>query len=63
MTDKIAGVRGMSDILPEDTPVWQQVEQVLRDCLKSYGYRELRVPVVERTELFERSIGEVTDIV
>jgi len=63
MTDKIAGVRGMGDVLPQDTPAWQQVEQVLRDTLQSYGYRELRVPIVERTELFERSIGEVTDIV
>jgi len=63
MSTKITGVRGMSDILPEDTPVWQQVESVLRDTVAAYGYRELRVPVVERTELFKRSIGEVTDIV
>ncbi len=53
----------MSDILPEDTPVWQIVERVLTEVVKAYGYRELRVPVVERTELFKRSIGEVTDIV
>jgi histidyl-tRNA synthetase len=53
----------MGDILPDETPLWQQVEAVLRDTLQSYGYRELRVPVVERTELFKRSIGEVTDIV
>jgi histidyl-tRNA synthetase len=63
MSDKIAGIRGMSDILPEDTPVWQHVEQVLMETVQAYGYRELRVPVVERTELFKRSIGEVTDIV
>jgi len=53
----------MGDILPEDTPAWQHVEDVLVRSVKAYGYRELRVPVVERTELFKRSIGEVTDIV
>jgi histidyl-tRNA synthetase len=63
MSDKISGIRGMGDILPEETPVWQHVESVLAGAVKAYGYRELRVPVVERTELFKRSIGEVTDIV
>lgn len=53
----------MSDILPEDSHIWQQVESVLMRAVGAYGYRELRVPVVERTELFKRSIGEVTDIV
>ena len=53
----------MSDVLPDQTHVWQQVEDVLRRAVTAYGYRELRVPVVERTELFKRSIGEVTDIV
>jgi len=63
MSSKITGIKGMGDILPEQTPVWQRVEQVLQSVVKAYGYRELRVPVVERTELFKRSIGEVTDIV
>lgn len=63
MSDKIAGIKGMGDILPEETPVWQRVEGVLRRTVNAYGYRELRVPVVERTELFNRSIGEATDIV
>ncbi len=63
MSSKITGIRGMGDILPDETPLWQQIETVLRDTVQSYGYRELRVPVVERTELFKRSIGEVTDIV
>jgi len=63
MTEKISGIRGMGDILPEDTPVWQHVEDVLISTVRAYGYRELRVPVVERTDLFKRSIGEVTDIV
>ena len=63
MSEAIPAIRGMSDILPEDAPVWQHVEAVLKSTVHSYGYRELRVPVVERTELFKRSIGEVTDIV
>ena len=63
MSKQVTGIRGMSDILPEETPLWQFVESTLRDVVTSYGYRELRVPVVERTELFKRSIGEVTDIV
>ena len=59
----IAAVRGMHDILPEQTPRWQYVEQVIREVLGSYGYQEIRLPIVEKTELFKRSIGEVTDIV
>ena len=53
----------MHDLLPEQTPRWQLVEQVIRDLLGAYGYREIRLPIVEKTELFKRSIGEVTDIV
>jgi histidyl-tRNA synthetase len=63
MSSQISGIRGMNDLLPEDSPLWQHVEHVLREIVRRYGYRELRVPVVERTELFKRSIGEVTDIV
>jgi len=63
MSAKITGIRGMSDILPDETPLWAYVEGVLRGVAASYGYREFRVPVVERSELFKRSIGEVTDIV
>ncbi len=63
MTDKIQAVRGMHDILPDQTPLWRKVESILVDCLESYGYREIRLPIVEKTELFKRSIGEVTDIV
>lgn len=62
-TQAIAAVRGMHDILPEQTPRWQFVEQAIRDVLGSYGYQEIRLPLVEKTELFKRSIGEVTDIV
>ncbi len=60
---QIQPIRGMPDILPEDSATWRTIEAVLRDTAIAYGYREIRVPIVERTELFKRSIGEVTDIV
>lgn len=60
---KIQAIRGMNDILPEQTPVWQFLEAKVRELLRSYGYQEIRMPVVEQTDLFRRSIGEVTDIV
>ncbi|QJD29107.1 histidine--tRNA ligase [Methylococcus geothermalis] len=63
MSEKIQAIRGMHDILPELTPRWQHVEHQVRSVMASYGYREIRLPIVERTELFKRSIGEVTDIV
>lgn len=53
----------MNDITPEETPYWQQLESTIRAVLASYGYQEIRFPIVEKTELFKRSIGEVTDIV
>lgn len=53
----------MNDILPEDTIYWQKLESIIRDLLGRYGYQEIRFPIVEKTELFKRSIGEVTDIV
>ncbi len=59
----IQAIRGMNDILPEDTIYWQELESVIRDLLSRYGYQEIRFPIVEKTELFKRSIGEVTDIV
>ncbi|HLW75285.1 MAG TPA: histidine--tRNA ligase [Gammaproteobacteria bacterium] len=63
MAKFIEPVRGMNDILPEATPRWQLLECVVREVLESYGYREIRLPVVEKTELFKRSIGDATDIV
>lgn len=60
---KIQAIRGMNDILPDETPVWQFVESTARKVLHQYGYQEIRMPVVEQTDLFRRSIGEVTDIV
>jgi len=53
----------MHDILPADMPAWNQLEDVYRVLAESYGYREIRTPIVEKTALFARSIGEVTDIV
>ncbi|MGH8402366.1 MAG: histidine--tRNA ligase [Gammaproteobacteria bacterium] len=63
MANLIQPIRGMNDILPDATPRWQYLEAVTRAVLASYGYREIRVPLLEKTELFARSIGEVTDIV
>ncbi|MFP5506190.1 MAG: histidine--tRNA ligase [Gammaproteobacteria bacterium] len=61
--NSVQAIRGMNDILPEQTGVWQQVEATVRNLLGGYGYSEIRMPVLEKTELFKRSIGEVTDIV
>ncbi len=63
MANNIQAIRGMHDVLPEQTPLWQYAEKIIRDVLSSYGYSEIRLPIVEKTELFKRSIGEVTDIV
>jgi len=63
VADIIRSIRGMNDILPEVTPYWQAVETALEEVLSSYGYQEIRFPIVEKTELFCRSIGDVTDIV
>jgi histidyl-tRNA synthetase len=60
---KPQSVRGMNDILPEVSPLWATLEVVVREVVESYGYREIRLPIIEQTELFQRSIGEVTDIV
>ena len=59
----IKAVRGFNDILPEETPRWRQVEEEARRVLEGFGFREIRVPVLERTELFARGIGQGTDIV
>ena len=55
-------VRGMTDILADDTPRWQALEAAARQILHRYGYREIRLPIIESTQLFARSIGEATDI-
>ncbi len=59
----IQAIRGMHDILPEQSPRWQYAEKIIREVLANYCYQEIRLPIVEKTELFKRSIGEVTDIV
>src|ERR1019366_5815775 len=63
LTNPIQPVRGMNDVLPAEIGAWQHLEQVARGIFESYGYEEMRVPILEHTELFERSIGEFTDIV
>jgi len=63
MSTKIQAIRGMNDILPEKTIFWRVVERKLSDILIGYGYQELRLPLLEKTALFQRVIGEVTDIV
>lgn len=63
MSQKITAIRGFNDILPVETPRWAEVEAVLRDLMRAYGYHEIRLPIVESTPLFARAIGEVTDIV
>jgi histidyl-tRNA synthetase len=63
MTSSIQAIRGMNDVLPEHAALWEFFEDTVRDWLRSYGYRCIRMPIVEQTGLFKRAIGEVTDIV
>lgn len=60
---KIQSIRGMNDLLPTESALWQQVEKTVKTVLNSYGYNEIRTPIVEDTGLFKRAVGEVTDIV
>jgi histidyl-tRNA synthetase len=60
---QIQAIRGMNDCLPNESGLWQYVESSIRQVVASYGYQEIRTPIVESTDLFKRSIGEVTDIV
>lgn len=61
--EKIAGVKGMNDVLPADAPLWELFENTVQSVLKSYGYQQIRTPIVEPTALFARGLGAVTDIV
>jgi len=63
LSKPLQAIRGMNDILPEQTPLWRYFEGAVASLLDGYGYRQIRMPIVEFTELFKRSIGEVTDIV
>ncbi|SNS59259.1 histidyl-tRNA synthetase [Noviherbaspirillum humi] len=62
-TEKIVGVKGMNDILPADAPLWELFENTVQSVLKSYGFQQIRTPIVEPTALFARGLGAVTDIV
>ncbi len=61
--EKVRALTGMKDILPHESAAWETLEAIVRDWLASYGYRNMRTPVLEQTRLFARGIGEVTDIV
>ena len=63
MAKLFQAIRGMNDILPDEAARWQVLETTIRAVLTAYGYHEIRLPIVEKTDLFARSIGEVTDIV
>ena len=63
MAKNLQSVRGMRDILPEQSASWQYIENTARELFTSYGYSELRTPIIESTDLFKRSIGDATDIV
>ena len=63
MAKSIQSIRGMHDVLPDQSYRWQSFESIIRQLMTAYGYREIRMPLVESTDLFCRSIGEVTDIV
>ncbi|HEX5048243.1 MAG TPA: histidine--tRNA ligase [Gammaproteobacteria bacterium] len=63
MAELIQPVRGMNDVLPDEAPLWDRLESTAAELFAAYGYRRIRIPVLERTELFSRSIGEETDVV
>ena len=60
---KLQSIRGMNDLLPEQSATWQYLERTVAEVLGRYSYREMRFPILEQTELFKRAVGEVTDIV
>lgn len=63
MVERIQAIRGMNDVLPDQSYIWRHLEQVFSKCLSGYGYQEIRLPILENTQLFKRTIGEITDIV
>jgi histidyl-tRNA synthetase len=63
MGEKIASIRGMHDILPNDVMRWQYIDNIIQDTFNQYGYKQIRTPILENTQLFNHSIGEITDIV
>ena len=63
MSKTIEPLRGVHDVLPAQIAAWQHLERITREVFAGYGYEEFRVPVIEQTQLFKRSIGDFTDIV
>jgi histidyl-tRNA synthetase len=63
MNSKLQAIRGMEDVLPDESPLWERLEEACRRVFRQYGYRNIRTPIVEPTSLFVRGIGEATDIV
>jgi histidyl-tRNA synthetase len=63
MAGRIQAVRGMNDVLPDEATLWHVFEDTVRNVFEQYGYRNIRTPIVERTDLFVRAVGEATDIV
>lgn len=63
MSNILRSIRGMNDVLPSDAPLWQHVDSVVAGLAESFGYRQLRTPILEQTALFKRAIGETTDVV
>jgi len=59
----IQAIKGFNDILPDQSPAWRRLEAVLTQLMDSYGYQQIRLPIVEETRLFKRAIGDATDIV
>jgi len=60
---KFKSLKGIQDILPPESSIWQSIEAISKDIFKAYGYKEIRLPIIEPTDIFARSIGETTDIV
>ncbi|ENY6167180.1 histidine--tRNA ligase [Vibrio fluvialis] len=63
MAKTIQAIRGMNDCLPTQSPLWQKVEGIVKNVISAYGYNEVRMPIVEETNLFSRAVGEETDVV
>ena len=61
--ERITSIRGFRDILPGESEKWQFVEEKAREIFGAYGVREIRIPILEKTDLFRRGIGETTDVV
>ena len=63
MATTLTAIRGMNDVLPDEAPLWERFEDTARTVFAQYGYRNIRIPIVEQTPLFVRGIGDATDIV